>query len=146
MVIYSLQFFQILFFVSIQSFALTPVLDIKMLTRITATAILINLIPLIIAFTIQKREDIDEQLRKQFPNLPKKFFTASQDVNHVDQNEILLDSYHSLSEVDFERAKLLTEKDLAPTIEDESLLYSPDLFEGDIFGPLVSFVFYPFLS
>lgn len=95
------------------------------------------LIALAATFKLQKREDLDEELRKKFPNLPKKFFTASQDVNHVDQNEILLDSYHPLNELDFERAKMLTAKDLSPTAAEESLLYSPDLFEGDIFGPLV---------
>ena len=92
-------------------------------------------------FKLPQKRDLDDELRRQFPNLPKKFFTAPQDVNHVDQNEILIDSYHPLTEADFERAKSLTDKDLAPSDSDESLLYSQDLFEGDIFGPLVSFNF-----
>lgn len=91
-------------------------------------------------FKLPQKRDLDDELRKQFPNLPKKFFTAPQDVNHVDQNEILIDSYYPLTEADFERAKSLTDKDLAPS-GDESLLYSQDLFEGDIFGPLVSLNF-----
>lgn len=110
------------------------------MAKMTNALIFLSLITIAIAFKLQKREDLDEELRRKFPNLPKKFFTTPQDVNQIDKNEILLDSYHPLTDADFERAKMLTEKDLEPTVEEENLLYSPDLFEGDIFGPLVSFI------